>query len=94
MQHDQMQHGDSSSGPSDSHDAHRQRTVSRWVFIGFLLIAGYFLITEHRAHLVVFAPYLPFLLLAACPLLHFFHHGGHGHDDGDSSSRRPPGSGG
>ena len=48
----------------------------RWVFWAFLLIAGFFLITEHRAHLF---QYLPFLLLAACPLLHLFHgHGGHG----------------
>ena len=48
----------------------------RWVFWGFLLIAGYFLYTEHRAHII---PYLPFLLVAACPLMHLFHgHGGHG----------------
>jgi len=48
----------------------------RYVFWGFALIAGFFLITEHRAHVF---QYLPFLLLAACPLMHFFHgHGGHG----------------
>ena len=54
----------------------------RWVFWGFLLIAGYFLVMEHRAHVIQF---LPFLLLLACPLLHLFHgHGGHGRkDDGD-----------
>lgn len=47
-----------------------------WVFLGFILIAGYFLLTEHRAHVVQF---LPFLLLLACPLLHVFHrHGRHG----------------
>jgi len=54
----------------------------RWVFWGFLLIAGFFLVAEHRAHVY---PYLPFLLLLACPLLHLFHghgsHGGHGKDD-------------
>lgn len=50
--------------------------VSRWVFWGFMLIAGFFLIAEHRAHVV---QYLPFLLLLACPLMHLFHgHGGHG----------------
>lgn len=48
----------------------------RWVFWGFLLIAGFFLWTEHRAHLY---SYLPYLLLLACPILHLFHgHGGHG----------------
>jgi hypothetical protein len=49
-----------------------------WVLVPFLLIAGFFLITEHTAH---FFGLLPFLLLAACPLLHLFsrgRHGGHG----------------
>ncbi|HKQ28985.1 MAG TPA: DUF2933 domain-containing protein [Burkholderiales bacterium] len=50
--------------------------AGRWVFAGFILIAAYFLWTEHRAHVVQF---LPFALLLACPLLHMFHgHGGHG----------------
>jgi hypothetical protein len=50
--------------------------AGRWVFGGFVLIAAYFLWTEHRAHLIQF---LPFALLLACPLLHMFHgHGGHG----------------
>lgn len=49
---------------------------STWVLIGFLAIAAYFLLSEHRAHFIQF---LPFLLLLACPLLHVFHgHGGHG----------------
>jgi len=45
-----------------------------WVFFGFLAVAGFFLFTEHWAHLM---GALPFLLLALCPLMHFFH-GGHG----------------
>jgi len=44
------------------------------VLLGFLVIAGFFLVTEHTAHLLGI---LPYLLLLACPLLHFFH-GGHG----------------
>jgi len=57
--------------------------ISKYVFVGFALIAGYFLITEHRAHVV---PYLPFLLLAACPLMHLFHgHGGHGGHGGNGA---------
>lgn len=43
--------------------------------LGFLLIAGFFLRTEHRAHLY---GVLPFLFLLACPLLHRLAHGGHG----------------
>ena len=50
---------------------------SNWVLLGFFAIAGFFLLTEHKAHLLGL---LPFLLLLACPLLHLFHgsHGRHG----------------
>lgn len=48
------------------------------VLIAFLVIAGYFLWTEHRAHLLGALSFLPWLLLLACPLLHFFMHGSHG----------------
>ncbi len=56
---------------------------ARWVLVGFIAIAAYFLITEHRAHLSGLLYFLPFLLLLACPLMHVFMHrghGGHGHD--------------
>ena len=43
--------------------------------IAFLAIGAFFLITEHRAHLL---GWLPWLILLACPLLHMFMHGGHG----------------
>ena len=59
----------------------------KWVLLGFLLIAGFFLFTEHKAHVLGFLPYLLFL---ACPLMHLFHHG-HGHHGGgapDSSNAR------
>ena len=46
------------------------------VLIGFLLIAGALLFTEHRAHVLGF---LIWLSLLACPLMHLFMHGGHGH---------------
>lgn len=45
---------------------------------GFTIVAGYFLWTEHEAHVKAFIPYLPFLLLLACPLMHLFMHRGHG----------------
>ena len=60
---------------------HHQPTThgAKWVFIGFALIAGYFLVTEHTAHLRGWlASYGIWLLLLACPLLHFFMHGTHG----------------
>lgn len=53
----------------------RYNRRSRWVFIGFALVAGFFLFTEHRAHLL---GALPYLLLLACPLMHLFMHHAHG----------------
>ena len=55
------------------------------VLLGFLAIGGYFLVTEHWAHIV---PFLPWLLLLACPLMHVFMHGGHG---GHGGGRNNPG---
>ncbi len=43
------------------------------VLLGFLAIIGFFLFTEHRAHLFGI---LPYLLLLACPLMHLFMHRG------------------
>lgn len=48
------------------------------VCAGFLAIAAFFLLTEHTAHVL---SALPWLLLAACPLMHLFmHHGDKMHD--------------
>jgi hypothetical protein len=56
------------------------RSTSGIVVIGFLMIAGFFLVTEHAAHVWGI---LPYALLLACPLMHLFHHhGGHGHHEG------------
>ncbi len=52
---------------------HRSRGTN-WYLLGFLAIAGYFLFLEHRAHII---PYLPFLLVLACPLMHLLMHRGH-----------------
>jgi hypothetical protein len=58
-------------------------STTNWILIGFLAIAAFFLIAEHTAHVL---GALPYLILLACPLLHFFMHrghGGHGHRPGD-----------
>lgn len=46
------------------------------VALGAIAILGYFLVMEHRAHLVA---WLPYLILLLCPLMHLFMHHGHGH---------------
>lgn len=71
----------------DRHQADRHSTRGKWVLIGFLAIAAFFLFTEHRAHLF---GALPFLLILACPLMHLFHgHGGHGgHNDSNAPGAR------
>jgi hypothetical protein len=65
-----------------NHEQHEQpwwRSPIGIVALGFGLIAAFFLLTEHTAH--VFGV-LPWLLLLACPLMHLFMH--HGHHGGDS----------
>lgn len=52
----------------------------RWIFIGFFVVGAFFFITEHRAHVL---GWLPFILLATCPLMHLFMHSGHDGHGGD-----------
>ncbi len=76
----------------------RYRVPLRIALVVFLGIAGFFLWTEHRAHLF---GALPYALLLACLAVHFFMHGAHGHagaggknsstDDHGSQEKRGPG---
>ena len=58
---------------------HVKTSPSRWkwtiALAGFLIVAAFFLISEHREH---FFGFLPYMLLLLCPFLHLFMHGGHG----------------
>lgn len=65
------------------HEGHDRRAT--WVLAGFLVIALFFLLSEHRTHLLGIPPYV---LLLACLLLHFLGHGGHGRRS--SSTARGP----
>ena len=56
------------------------------VFLGFAAIAGFLLLSEHRAHAL---GALPFLLLLACPLLHVFMHRGHGGHGSHDDTKKP-----
>ena len=60
-------------------EQHYQEPLSsriKWVLITFIAIGAFFLFAEHRAHVL---PYLPWLLLGSCLLMHSLMHGGHGH---------------
>ena len=78
--------------PHTDHMNHQQQRPSRFsaanvALYGFLAIAAFYLIAEHRAHLL---GWLPFLIILACPLLHVFMHGKHGGHGGDKNSSTPP----
>ena len=68
-----MDHSHNERQGNESRSLWRLRTGL--TLLGFLAIAGFFLLTEHRAHALGI---LPFALLLLCPLLHLFGHGGHG----------------
>jgi len=67
------------------------RTKTGMVCVGFLAVGAFFLVTEHTAHVL---GALPWLLLAACPLMHLFMHHGGGHNHGTHSDTRAPDAGG
>ena len=57
------------------------------VMLGFLVIGGALLFTEHRAHVLGILIFLPLL---ACPLMHpFMHHGHGGHAEQDPKRSAP-----
>ena len=65
------------------------RSPSGLILLGFLAIAAFFLIVEHRAHVFGILPYVLFLL---CPVLHLLMHGRHRgtHTDHEASQPRRP----
>lgn len=74
------------------HMGHGRQPQGSWltwrvglVLAGFLVIAGFLLFEEHRAHVLGALIYLPLLI---CPLMHFFMHGGHGHHAQHDRERR------
>jgi hypothetical protein len=57
---------------------------SRYTVVAFcvlLAVAAFYLMTEHRAHLLGWLPYAIFLL---CPLMHLFMHRSHSHGRDDA----------
>lgn len=73
---------------SSTHESHSAGDrARRWVFLGFLAIAGFYLIAEHRAHLASLS-WLPVAFLLLCPFLHMGMHGGHGGHGGHRDRAR------
>ena len=52
------------------------RSKTGVVLIMLVAIGGFYVVREHFGHV---SPYLPYLILLICPLMHFF---GHGHGNG------------
>ncbi|MGJ3264708.1 MAG: DUF2933 domain-containing protein [Salinarimonas sp.] len=61
------------------------------VLLVFLAVGAFYLVAEHRAHLLGVGPLL--LLLGLCLVMHFFMHAGHGHGPGSDDGDPPPGGG-
>ncbi|SFB39969.1 DUF2933 domain-containing protein [Azotobacter beijerinckii] len=78
-----MKHDDGTHEPPCSF--WRSRYAAGLIVIG--AVAGYFLLTEHTAHVLGVLPYLLFL---ACPLMHLFMHHGHGKNDRRGIDRKTP----
>lgn len=57
--------------------------LSRWAIWTFGALALGYLIIEHRPHLF---GWLPYLIILACPLMHFFMHRGHHHSSPENHS--------
>ncbi len=73
--------------PEDAPSFWRSRYALGLIVIG--AVAGYFLLTEHLAHVM---GALPFLLLLACPLMHVFMHHGQGGQGGPAHQAQDGGS--
>ena len=62
------------------------RSPNGIALVVFLGVAAFFLLTEHRAHVL---GVLPYLLLLLCVGMHFFMHGGHRGHGSDGDDLRP-----
>lgn len=55
--------------------AARDKARTGFTLLVLLAVGGAFVVAEHWTHAL---PYLPWLLILACPLMHLFMHRGHG----------------
>lgn len=66
-----------------------RQILSKIIVITLFVIVGYYLLTEHRAHVFSFlGAYWWLLIVLLCPLMHLLHgHGGHGGCHGHQNSQ-------
>lgn len=88
------EHNHHSQQQKNSEDKSFWFSIRGCVALIIIAIIGYYLITEHRAHIAGFFAGFPWILLILlCPLMHLMH-GGHGHhhkpknDDENSSQKK------
>ncbi|MFN0217388.1 MAG: DUF2933 domain-containing protein [Hyphomicrobium sp.] len=81
-----MPAGDHSHHDTSSPQGRFWTSRTFFVFLAFLAISVFLLLSEHRAHVL---GAWPFLLLLACPLMHIFMHRGHG-GHGSRDVSEPP----
>ena len=82
MSHNHAPHQIPSHGTQKEGGFWRSRYAIGLLVIG--AVAGYFLWSEHRAHL---SQWWPYGILLLCPLMHFFMHSGHGDDKSAAASQ-------
>ncbi len=70
---------------SDNEPPSFWRSPAGWALALVIAVGGFYLVTEHTAHLF---GALPYLFLLACPLMHVFMHRGHGHKGHDHGQHR------
>lgn len=63
--------------------------IALMVFLG---VGGFYLLSEHRAHLIGAGPLI--ILLGLCVVMHFFMHGSHGGHAGSHDDREEQPGGG
>lgn len=66
---------------NDSNPNFNVERLARWAIWSLGAAALVYLIAEHRPHLF---GWLPYLIILACPLMHFFMHRRHHHRRGPS----------
>lgn len=71
------------AGPQPDGKSWRSRLIGTplgWTLSLMVAAVGVYLLAAHTGHLLAA---LPYLLLIACPLMHFFGHGSHKHHKPD-----------